>query len=212
MRAEKSFLLSLMKSEGVLKSPLAIRAFEKVARENFVLPEYKKRAYADIPLPIMAGQTISQPSTVAIMTELLGVRDGDKVFEVGTGSGYQAAILSEIAGKEGKVITTEIVPEVFEFGKKNLEKYRNVEALLFDGSKGYEKEAPYDRIIITAAAHKIPDVLKKQLKIGGKLVAPVGAGLMQEMTLIERVSEKEYLTTYHGAFMFVPMRGDDGKI
>ncbi len=212
MREDKRFLLNLMKSNGVLKSLLAIHAFEKVAREDFVLPEYKKRAYDDIPLPIMAGQTISQPSTVAIMTELLGVREGHKIFEVGTGSGYQAAILSEIIGKSGKVITTEIVPEVFEFGKKNIEKYRNVEAIFLDGSKGHEKEAPYDRIIITAAAPEIPEILKKQLKVGGKMVAPVGAGLMQKMTLIERVSEKEYKTTYHGAFMFVPMRGDDEKV
>lgn len=205
MRAEKTFLLNLMKSEGVLKSPHVILAFGKVSREDFVLPEYKKRAYDDMPLPIMSGQTISQPSTVAIMTELLDVRDGNKVFEVGTGSGYQAAILSEIVGESGNVITTEIVPEVFEFGKKNLEKYRNVEAILLDGSKGYEKGAPYDRIIITAAAPEIPEILKKQLKVGGKLVAPVGAGFMQEMTLIELVSEKEYKITYHGNFMFVPM-------
>ncbi len=206
MREDKRFLLDLMKNDGVLKSPLVVRAFEKVARENFVLPEYKKRAYDDIPLPIMVEQTISQPSTVAIMTELLDVRDGNKVFEVGTGSGYHAAILSEIVGKNGKVITTEIVPEVYAFGKKNLEKYMNVEVIFLDGSKGHEKKAPYDRIIIAAAAPETPEILKNQLKVGGKLVVPVGAGPLQEMTLIERVSKKKYKSTYHGNFMFVLMK------
>ncbi len=206
MREDKKFLIELMKREGALRTPNIIRAFEKVPREKFVLPAYAKDAYADIPLPIMAGQTISQPSTVAIMTELLDAHAGHKVFEVGTGSGYQAAILSEIVGKNGRVITTEIVPEVFEFGKKNLQKYKNVTVLFCDGSEGYEKEVPYDRIIITAAAPEIPEALKKQLKVGGKLVAPVGVGYIQEMTLVERVSKTEYNTTYHGQFAFVPMK------
>lgn len=206
MRGGKRFLIEVMKREGHLTRPEVARAFERVPREHFVLPEHSRQAYADMPLPIMAGQTISQPSTVAIMAELLDVQKGHKVFEVGTGSGYQAAILSEIVGKDGKIITTEIVPAVLEFGKKNLKKYKNVSVLLHDGSQGYVKKAPYDRIIITAAAPRIPDALKKQLKAGGKLVAPVGSGEIQVMTVIERVSDAEYNTTYHGEFAFVPMK------
>src|SRR3989338_7938970 len=144
---------------GMLKTRQVIDAFKSVPRENFVPAEYKKHAYDNYPLPIAAGQTIAQPLTVAAMTEALQISRGNKVLEIGTGSGYQAAILSEIVGSKGRVITTEIIPELFEFAKKKLGNYKNVTLLNVDGSFGYEKYAPYDRIIVTASAPTVPKPL-----------------------------------------------------
>lgn len=200
----KEKLLRELIENGYLKSESVIRAFKKVPREDFVLPEHKKHSYANYPLPIPGGQTISQPLTVAAMTEALASRRGDKILEVGTGSGYQAAILSEIVGPEGKVITTEIIPELFEFAKKHLSEYRNVVVMNVDGSGGYEKEAPYDRIIITASAPSVPIPLINQLKDDGRLVIPVG----NRMILVEKNGEiKE---TFLGYYAFVPLTGEHG--
>lgn len=183
--------------QKALKTPRVIDAFRKVNRENFLPDELKKFAGANQPLPIGSGQTISQPYTVAVMTEALSVNKGNKVLEVGAGSGYQAAILSVLAGS-GRVFTVEIIPELYELAKRNLAGYNNVTVVAGDGSLGYQKEAPFDRILVAASAKKIPSALVSQLKEGGRLVIPVG----NEMYLIEG-GRRAFL----GFFAFVPLTG-----
>ncbi|MFA4819828.1 MAG: protein-L-isoaspartate(D-aspartate) O-methyltransferase [Candidatus Aenigmatarchaeota archaeon] len=203
---QKEELIRELIEGGWLKTKPVIEAFEKVPREDFVPQEYGKYAYANEPLPIGHGQTISQPLTAAVMTELLEAKKGHKILEVGTGSGYQAAILSEIVGPRGKIITTEIIPELFEFAKMNLAGYKNVNVLNIDGSLGCEKESPYDRIIVTASAPSVPPPLVEQLKEGGRLVIPVE----DRMMLIEKNGKiKE---TFVGYYAFVPLRGEHGKL
>ena len=160
-----------------------IKAFKEVNREDFVPVELKNSAYEDIPLPLLRGKTISQPTTVMIMTHLLDLKKGEKVFEIGAGSGYQAAIIAKIVGPKGKVITTEVVPELVQFARENLRKagIKNVQVLEEDGSKGMPKEAPFDKIIITAASKEFPHPLMEQLKLEGIIVGPVGNKYEQEM-------------------------------
>ncbi len=205
MNDQKERLIRELEEEGFLKTKAVIEAFRAVKRENFVLPDQKQYAYANYPLPIPAGQTISQPLTVAAMTEALRAEKGNRLLEVGSGSGYQAAILSEIVGPTGKVITTEIIPELFEFAKRNLSGYKNVIVLNVDGSQGYEKEAPYDRIIVTAGAPSMPKPLTDQLKDGGRLVIPVADSMM----LIEKKNDK-ISETFLGFYAFVPLTGRHG--
>jgi len=201
---EKTRLIAKLKREGVLKSPEIIRAFEKVPRERFVPAKYKGLAYEDIPLPIGSGQTISQPTTIAIMLEALKVGKRDKVLDVGSGLGYLAALLAEIA-KEGKVVSIEIIPELWKKAKENLRNYKNVRCILGDGSKGYEKEAPYDRIVVSAAARKIPKALIEQLKVKGRMVIPVGNLECQKMYLIEKLGKDRIRKNSLGHFVFVPL-------
>ena len=201
---KKEQLLRELIDGGYLRSRAVIEAFRKVPRENFVLPEHIRYAYANYPLPIPGQQTISQPLTVAVMTEALEPRRGDRVLEVGSGSGYQAAILSEVVGPTGKIITTEIIPELFEFAKKNLSGYKNVTVVHTDGSKGYEKESPYDRIIVTASAPRVPEPLAEQLKEGGRLVIPVG----DQMIIVEK--NKGLQEKFLGYYAFVPLTGKHG--
>jgi len=205
MRAKEALIYELIK-EGVLKREDIIEAFRKVPREDFVLADYIDQAYDNYPLPIGEGQTISQPLTVAFMTEALDPKKGQKILEVGAGSGYQAAIVAEIVGKKGKIITTERIQKLADMAKANLIKagYSNVEVVLYDGSTGYEKEAPYDRIIVTASAPSIPNSLVKQLKKGGKLVITVG----DEMFLIEKTDKIK--KTFLGYYVFVPLIGREG--
>ncbi len=181
-----------------------ISAFKQTPREEFVLPEWRDAAYEDSALPIIAEQTISQPSTVVIMLDALEVKEGMKVLEIGAGSGYNAALLSKLAGQ---VYSIERIKELAEFAKKNLKKagIKNVTVIHADGKKGYAKEAPYDRIIVTAAAEKIPDVLLKQLKDGGVLLMPVGPEYGQELIRVRRKG-KEYFHEKLGAYVFVPLR------
>lgn len=178
---------------GTIKDKRIIKAFEAVPREDFITPEYAGEAYGDYPLPIGYGQTISQPTTVMIMTQALEIREGDRVLEVGAGSGYQAAIISKLVGSKGKVITTEIISLLAVLAENNLRKagIGNVEVVNWDGSSGYEKEAPYDRIIVTAASPQIPEELVRQLKEGGIIVAPVGQLFIgQEMIKAKKVAGK----------------------
>lgn len=207
IREKKEHLIDSLIQERVLKTKEIIDAFRKVRREEFVLPEYKNKAYDDIPLPILAGQTISQPYTVAAMTEALEPRAGQKILEIGAGSGYQAAILAGIIGKKGKIITVERVKELADLAKSNLEKAGCVNIIVInsDGTQGCEKYAPYDRIIVTASAPSIPDPLVRQLKAGGKMVIPVG----DEMFLIEKAKTKIEKTLL-GYYAFVPLIGKYG--
>jgi len=193
------------------------RAFMKVPREEFVPPELRKRAYLDTPLPIGHGQTISAPHMVAIMTELLEPRYGDKVLEVGTGSGYQAAILAEIVNPDKKskgiVYTIERIPQLAEFARRNLEKTGYIDRVVIivgDGSKGYSKEAPYDKIIVTAAAPKVPRSLMEQLASPGKMVIPVGTRYEQTLLVIEKDVDGKTRIIESIPCVFVPLIGEEG--
>ncbi len=211
MNSRKEALLRHWTKEQVITDQHVLNAFKKVPREKFVLPKYKDEAYHDYPLPIPAEQTISQPTTVLIMTENLRVEKGQKILEVGTGSGYQAALLSVLVGNKGKIITTEVVPELFEFALKNLKSYKNVQIMkVTQESLGYKKEAPYDRIIVTAALPEIPQTLYEQLKEGGIIVAPVGSEYSQELFAVEKIRKSLVNMKRLGMFQFVPVRGRYG--
>ncbi len=170
----KKELLYQWRGLGTVSDANILKAFEKVKREDFILKEYRNKAYADIPQPILAGQTISQPTTVIIMLEALEVKQGMEVLEIGSGSGYNAALLSYLAGANGKVYTIEIIHELAEFAKQNLKKFKNVTVYERDGSVGLPEFAPFDRVICTAATSKIPEPLVEQLKEGGIIVIPLG--------------------------------------
>jgi protein-L-isoaspartate(D-aspartate) O-methyltransferase len=196
-------------NEGYANEEVA-NAMRKVKRELFVPSGYSLYAYYDTPLPIGYGQTISAPSIVAIMTRVLDIKKGMKVLEIGAGSGYQAAIIAELVGENGTVYTIERIPELVKIAEENIKKlnYKNVKIICGDGSLGYEKESPFDRIIITAAVPEIPQTLIKQLKKDGKLVAPVGSIYFQDLTLIEK--NDEIKETKILPVMFVPLIGKYG--
>jgi len=201
---KKHALIEHLKSQGYLRTGKVIEAFRQVPRENFIPPAQKEYAYADEPLPIGSGQTISAPHMVAIMTELLEPKKTDKVLEVGAGSGYQAAILSRLVKR---IYTVELEPDLARGAGESLKKsgYDNVDVMVGDGSKGYPKEAPFDKIIVTCGADKIPKPLVEQLKEGGIMAIPVGSGLYQELILgVKRKGRLE--TENKGACMFVPLR------
>ncbi len=206
MEKQKNALIEDLKAEGFFKDRRILEAFQKVPREGFVESQYKRFAYLNQPLPIPGGQFISQPLTVISMTEALDVHKDHKVLEIGSGSGYQAAILSELVGKNGKVYTIEVLENLKNFAEKNLSEYKNVKVILGDGSKGYKKEALYDRIIVTASAQEVPKNLIKQLKDNGKLVIPVGS----EMYIIQKKGQK-LETKMIGYYSFVPLVGKGGK-
>ncbi|MBW2969913.1 protein-L-isoaspartate(D-aspartate) O-methyltransferase [Candidatus Woesearchaeota archaeon] len=178
-----------------------IKVFKEVKREKFVLPQYKKQAYLDVALPIIAGQTISQPSTVILMLDALEVGKDMKVLEIGAGSGYNAALLGKLAKK---VYSIERIKELAEMAKKNLKGIKNVEIIWADGKKGYEKEAPYDRIIVTAAAKTIPKKLLEQLKDNGTLLMPVGPEHSQELIRARKKGKKFHYEKL-GGYVFVPL-------
>jgi len=188
-----------------------IDAFLKVPREDFVLEEWKWDAYDDNPLPIPADQTISQPTTVMNMLQHLDLKKGQKILEIGAGSGYNAALMKKIVGKEGKVISIEIIPELVNFAKDNLKKAKieNIKIVKADGSRGYPKEGPYDRIVCTAASPKIPEAWKKQLKDKGIILAPVGDKYGQTLLKVKRIS-KVFEFSELGDYLFVPLRGKQG--
>ena len=186
-----------------------IEAFKNVKRENFVIEEMKSFAYEDTPLPLMRGKTISQPTTVMMMTSALEIKRGEKIFEIGTGSGYQAALLAKMTGEKGKIVTTEVIPELVEFSKNNFKKsgINNIEVHEYDGSKGLEKEAPYDKIIITAACRDFPQPLIDQLKVDGFIIAPVGNKDEQTMVRGRKLENGKLELEFLGPFLFTPMYG-----
>jgi protein-L-isoaspartate(D-aspartate) O-methyltransferase len=179
----ESMVITQIKSRGI-KDAHVLEAMEKVSRHVFVPENMRKFAYHDEPLPIGKGQTISQPYIVAYMTEILQLSCEEKVLEVGTGSGYQAAVLAEIA-KE--VFTVEIIDELSKNAQEVLqaEGYTNIHFRVGDGAYGWEKNAPYDAIMVTAAPPEVPRALQDQLKIGGRMIVPVGDAF-QELVLIVR--------------------------
>jgi protein-L-isoaspartate(D-aspartate) O-methyltransferase len=188
-----------------------IQAFKDIQREDFLPKEQRLLAYQDTPLPILRGKTISQPTTVMFMTSILDIQPNHVVLEVGSGSGYQTAILSKLVGK-GIVHSTEVIPELVQFAKKNIKnaKIQNVKIYEEDGSKGLPHEAPFDRIIITAACKEFPKELLQQLKPGGIIVGPIGSKEEQEM--VKGIKDKKEKLELHflGQFIFSPLYGKYG--
>jgi protein-L-isoaspartate(D-aspartate) O-methyltransferase len=206
-------LVKELSQEGYLKTPAIIDAFRAIDRKDFVLPEYEAEAYANYPLPIGLGQTISQPLTVAFMLELLQPAAGDKVLEIGAGSGWVTALLSYIVsggkggGAPGKVVAIERLPALKDMAMDNVSKYNFIsrgaaEILLGDGSKGYPKKAPFTKITAAAtASDAIPVAWKEQLKVGGRIVAPV----MSTIEVWDKVGSNEFRSKEYRGFSFVPL-------
>lgn len=191
-----------------ITDPRVLAAMREVPRHLFVPAPYDRDAYADDPLPIGNGQTISQPYIVALMTALLQVKATDTVLEIGAGSGYQAAILSQLAKN---VITIERIDAVAALARANLAAVgaKNVMIVIGDGTIGYPAGAPYNGIIVTAATPEIPAPLKAQLADGGRLVAPVGGRISQELVVLERHGDR-FLEELHGDVRFVLLIGEYG--
>ena len=185
-----------------------IEAFRRVPREAFVPDYLKHSAYEDSALPIGQGQTISQPYIVARMLQLLDPQEGDTVLEIGTGSGYQTALLSELAST---VVTIERLKPLLDRAKQTLSSlgYKNIVYIHGDGTLGYKPLMPYDKIIVSAGAPSIPQSLVDQLKTGGVLVAPVGSRYMQVITRVEKREDGIYIEKDEGC-VFVPLIGKDG--
>ena len=196
-----AMLASAPGSRGVARLSARVRAaMTEVPRHEFVPPEYGSSAYRNAPLPIGHGQTISQPLIVALMTELLQLEKTDKILEVGTGSGYQAAILSVLAGE---VYTIEIVPELGKMARANLERlgYSDVSTKISDG---LAEHAPFDAIIVTAAPNHVPPPLIAQLKSGGRMVIPVG-DFVQQLMVLDKHADGTATTTIIVPVRFVPL-------
>ena len=208
---ENEELIEHLKAVGALRSKNVEDAMRKYPRHHFVPEILRQVAYEDVPLHIGSNQTVSQPLTVVTMTEALDVKNGNKVLEIGTGSGWQSTLLSYLVGDKGCVFTMEIIEDLFRFARDNLSKsgIRNVTTMLGDGSGGLEKEAPFDRILVTAAAPRIPEALIDQLKPDGILVIPVGDMIKQEMFVL-RKTEKRIDKVSIGEFALVPLVGKYG--
>ncbi len=191
---------SLIK-DGWLKTPRIIGAFRKVKRIDFLPQDIKDLAELNEALPIGYGQTISQPLIVAFMLEQLQPQPGDKILDIGAGSGWTTALLAEIVGNRGKVVAIELVPELKAFSQKNV-KHKNVQFICADGAKGYKKEAPFDKILASAAVQeKVPVEWKKQLKTGGRIVTPIGSSVW----LFIKKSADEFVEKEFPGFAFVPL-------
>ena len=193
-----------------IRDPLVLEAMRSVPREAFVPPELADEAYADGPLPIGEGQTISQPYIVALMVEALELRGGERVLEIGAGSGYAAAVLAEIAAE---VYTVERHAPLAREARERLRAlgYDHVQLRVGDGSRGWPEHAPYAAIVVAAGAPDVPEALEEQLAVGGRLVIPVGQGrTLQELLRLRRLSETEYQREELGGVRFVPLVGAEG--
>ena len=207
---KKEMLIKHLVKAGHLRTERVIQAFRRVPREAFVPEHLIDYAYVDEPLPIGEGQTISQPLTIADMTEALEPKPGQKILEIGAGSGYQAAILAEIVGSKGKVISVERVEKLAKETRQRIAQlgYKNIKIVTGDGSLGYARKAPYDRIIVTCAAPSVPEPLKEQLKISGVMVIPVGSWLQQIFKIRKTAAGFEQKSI--GFYQFVPLIGEHG--
>lgn len=203
-------LIEELRLQGI-RDERILEAMRNVPRHLFVPESLLEEAYHNCALPIGYSQTISQPYTVAFMIEALEVRPGQKILEIGTGSGWNAALLGWILGKKGKLFSTELVSALAIKSVENIARVgiRNVEVICWDGSRGYEKEAPYERIIVTAACSEIPKPLIEQLDDKGIIVAPVGSWYCQKMTKLTK-NKNRTETAILGDFVFVPLKGEYG--
>ena len=204
---QRKKIIEHLKESGYLKDKNVERAMMKVPREFFIQKEYEQYAYSDTPLSIPGEQTISAMHMYSIMLCAVKPKQSEKILEIGTGSGYGACLLKEIVGN-GKVITMEIVPKLVKLSRRNIKKFgaKDITVIEGDGSKGYDKEMPYDIIIITAACPKIPEHLIYQLKHDGRMIAPVGKHV-QDLILIEKHKNGKTITKNLGSCMFVKLKG-----
>lgn len=203
-------LVSCLVESGAIKTEPVKRAFLSVPRELFMPEALRYAAYSDVALPIGWGSTISQPTTIAMMLEALEAAKGDNVLEVGSGSGYVLALFSSIVGKKGRVTGMEMVPHLVQGSSGLLKKLgcANAEIVCGDGSLGWERNKPYDRILVSAAASKIPEALKEQLVVGGRLVIPVGTlPFFQIVLVLEKLPRGKFRENELGPFAFVPLKG-----
>ncbi len=196
-----------------LKTPSIINAFKKIKRVDFLPKNLKNLAELNEALPIGYGQTMSQPMVVAFMLEQLEPEKGHKILDVGSGSGWTTALLAEIVGEKGKVIALELKPELKEFGEKNILKYNFIEKGIIefvctDGSRGYQKEAPFDRILASASAQKIPSAWKRQLKIGGRIITPIKTSIW----VFVKKAENDFEEIEYPGFVFVPLITNNNKL
>ena len=228
-------LIDSLIEEGWLKTPRIIEAFRKIKRVDFLPQEIKDLAELNEALSIGYGQTISQPLVVAFMLELLDPQPGNKILDIGSGTGWTTALLAQIVGQKGKVIAIDIIPELVEFGKQNVAKYNFlapyrtegsgagiekgiVEFICADGSKGYKKEAPYDKILASASAETLPPVWKEEVKIGGRIVTPIGSSIwlfikksegdeavVSSSPSLLRGKSSVFQETEYPGFVFVPL-------
>lgn len=190
---------------GLALNPALKRAFLAVDRADFVLEEYRQAAYENRPLPIGFGQTISQPYTVAFMLKLLGVRRGEKILEIGSGSGWQTALLAFLVGDKGKIVAIERIKNLCEMGRKNLSAYPELsKRCLFicaNGREGWLEEAPFDAIVAAASSPSLPSAWKAQVRVEGRIVAPLG----QNIVKLTKLNEKEFAEKSFPGFLFVPL-------
>lgn len=198
----KEELIVHLKKRGVLKSKRTEEALRTVDRVHFVPEEMQSKAYGDYPLPIGGGQTISQPYTVVFMLELLQPQKGEKILDVGSGSGWTTALLAYLVGEEGSVVGVERVPELVSYGQKNLAKFGFPQARIEQAGKEFGKssEAPFDKILVSAAAEEIPRELVEQLKIGGRMVIPI----QRAVCAVDKTASGYDTKRYEG-FVFVPL-------
>jgi len=209
---ERSKLVQRLKRHGYIESEQVEMAMSKVPRHLFVPENVKSRAYVDSPQPIGQGQTISAPHMVAMMVENLDLKEGQKVLEIGGGRGYHAAVIAEVVGEKGRVITVELLESLASDAKTVLKGagYSNVKVVIGDGSKGFKQESPYDRISVACGAPEIPPPLLKQLKIGGKILIPVGGSFYQNLILAVKTEENKIKKKDLGGVLFVPLKGEYG--
>ncbi len=208
-KQRKEMTANQIRARGV-KDESILLAMGNVRRESFVPDAYSELAYSDRPLPIGEGQTISQPYIVAFMIDALGLKGGEKVMEIGAGSGYAAAILAEIVDE---VYAIERIGPLAEYATSNLvrEGYGNVDVLHSDGTLGWDEHAPFDAILVSAAAPEVPESLKNQLVVGGRMVIPVGTNPdIQQLLRVTRVKEKQFEVENLGDVGFVPLIGQQG--
>ncbi len=200
-------LIERLKNRGVLNSKEIEKAFLCIDRKEFVLPEYYNLAYNDQAFPIGHGQTISQPYTVAFLLKLLQAQKGEKILDIGSGSGWTTALLSQIVGKRGFVYGVDIIPELVEFGQKNISKFKIKNAniqLVNKKQLGLSKEAPFDKILISASAEKFPEELLSQIKIGGVIILPI----LYSVFRITKISKTKTKKEEFPDFIFVPLKLD----
>ena len=196
---------------GHVRTPAVERAFRAVRRELFVTEDRKHAAYVDAPLPIPLGQTISAPSMIAIQLEEADLREGLKVLDVGTGSGYNAALLAEVVGA-ANVVSIERHPDLLAFARENLRRAGyEVKLVAGDGTLGYEPDAPYDRIVVTAGAPRITRSWVRQTKVGGRIVAPIGRSTFSQVLVTATKTAEDKVVTREGTpCAFVPLVGKEG--